>query len=230
MQTVFTQLTPDSFPACYRQLLTLRFPLDVAQVLELRAVINHAADEHPEPDFTPDYREFRERRFAEMAQLDVDRPHHRERLVRVLALFRTLHYRHAARSRDEEISIRTALAINDRRDRRWRRGGQAFAALMGLSMFAWPAWPEAAQFLPYAALGCGVTALRCYRWPPRLTLERQGLERELSQLLRQRIAAVDWAVLVNQLALVLGFRRGTEVPVFHLDSAGEDPLPARFIH
>ncbi|HEY8431748.1 MAG TPA: hypothetical protein VIL20_25385, partial [Sandaracinaceae bacterium] len=50
-------LTPDTFEPIYNTIIGLKFPVDVARVLELRYLINHAVDNYPEPAPTSDYRE-----------------------------------------------------------------------------------------------------------------------------------------------------------------------------
>ena len=38
------RLTADSFPGFYRMIMGLRFPIDVADVIEMRGTINHTLD------------------------------------------------------------------------------------------------------------------------------------------------------------------------------------------
>ncbi len=40
-------LTPETFEPVYNTIIGLKFPVDVARVLELRYLINHAADAFP---------------------------------------------------------------------------------------------------------------------------------------------------------------------------------------
>ena len=49
-------LTTRDFPDFYARIVAMRFPISVAEVLELRDLINHSADVHEEPADIPQNR------------------------------------------------------------------------------------------------------------------------------------------------------------------------------
>ncbi|KPL27730.1 MAG: hypothetical protein AMJ72_07185 [Acidithiobacillales bacterium SM1_46] len=219
--TLRATLTPEGFPAFYRRLMALSFPLPVADVLELRALINHSVDSAPPPDLTPDYREFRERFATEMGALEINRPHHRERLMRVLARLRAVHYQHAVASRDAEVRIR--LGQTDNRKARARASGYAltFLTLLVMNVLLWIGMDQPHWMVKLGAAACGWFAYDFFHRLPTLDAERERLGAELNEVLRNRIAAVDWKVLTNKIALILGLRQEQGLDVFRMDTSGE---------
>jgi len=219
--TLRATLTPDSFPAFYRRLMALTFPLPVADVLELRALINQSVDNAPPPERTPDYRDFQERFGAEMDALEIIRPHHRERLLRVLAQLRAVHYQHAVSSRDAEIRIRLGQA--DNRKARARASGYAltYLTLLVINVLLWIGLDQPHWLIKFAAAACAWLSYDFFHRLPAFDAERERLSTELNEVLRSRIAAVDWKVLTNKVALILGLRQERGVDVFRMDTSGE---------
>ena len=228
--TLRASLTPESFPAFYRRVMALSFPLPVADVLELRSLINHSVDSAPAPEPTPDYRAFRERFAAEMDALEINRPHHRERLLRVLAQLRNVHYQHAVASRDAEVRVRLGIAEN--RKARARASGYAlvFLTLLVMNVLLWIGMDQPHWFIKLGAAVCGWFAYDFFHRLPSLDAERDRLGNELNEVLRNRIAAADWKVMTNKIALILGLRQEQGLDVFRMDQSGEITDWPRTLH
>lgn len=214
-------LTPETFPAFYRRVMALSFPLPVADVLELRSLINHSVDSAPPPEPTPDYRAYRERFAGEMDALEINRPHHRERLLRVLAQLRAIHYQHAVASRDAEVRIR--VGQTDNRKAHVRASGYAltFLTLLVVNILLWLGMDQPHWIVKLGAAVCGWLAYDFFHRLPQLDAERDRLVGELNEVLRNRIAAADWKVLTNKIALILGLRQEQGLDVFRMDTSGE---------
>jgi hypothetical protein len=206
------------FPALYRRLVNLSFPVPVSEVLELRYVINHATDRHPEPTLTPDYREFREKLLVMLDTLEINRPHHRERLVRVITMTRDLHVAHSLRSRDDEVRIRLSLANTARARAQSANYGRFWLALMLVGGVLWAALAQPGWIVKLGTAAAAWFALDNYQSLPTFGNETARLNAELNDVLRQRIAAVDWKTLVSKLALILGYRQHAGIEVFRVDS------------
>lgn len=228
--TLRATLTAENFPAFYRRVMALSFPLPVAEVLELRALINHSVDSTPPPEPTPDYRAFRERFAAEMDALEIDRPHHRDRLLRVLARLRAIHYQHALASRDAEVRIR--LGQTDNRKIRARASGYAltFLTLLVVNVLLWIGLEQPHWFVKLGAAACAWFAYDFFHRLPSLDADRERLGGELNEVLRNRIAAADWKVLTNKIALILGLRQEQGLDVFRMDQSGEITDWPRTLH
>lgn len=211
------------FPALCRRLVHLSFPLAVSEVLELRYVINHATDRHPEPTLTPDYREFREKLLVMFDNLEINRPHHRDRLVRVITMFRDLHVAHSLRSRDDEVRIRLSLANTARARAQSANYGRFWIALMVLGGTLWAGLAQPGWIVKLGTAAAAWFALDNYQSLPTFERETARLNTELNDVLRQRIAAVDWKTLVNKLALILGYRQHAGIEVFRVDSETANP-------
>ena len=95
-------LTTRDFPEFHALIMALRFPIGVAEVLELRDLINHSAAVFEEAADTPQNREFRESLESAIQSFGIENRYHNERLVRVLNMLRGMHYQHIIASRDTE--------------------------------------------------------------------------------------------------------------------------------
>jgi len=223
-------LTPDNFHAFYTKFINLRFPMQVAHVLELRYLINHAADKYKEPALTSDYRQFLDSLEGALTSFSVDNPRHRERLLRILSMLRDVHYTHSVDSRNAEEQLRQAMAENRaERDRSVRYG--LFFILAGITFcLFWvgmenPHW--AIKWLP-VAYGC--FAWRYFHKLPGLDANMGRLTADLNEVLRRRVRSLNWKTLIHKLALVLGYKRVPGIEVFHVDSDTEHHGNSRVYH
>lgn len=213
-------LTPREFYAFYTRFMGLRFPLPVAEVLEWRYAINHSVDRYREPPLTPDYREFRDKLAQAIDSFSIHNEHHRERLLKILAMLRELHYVHSLQSRTEEERLRARMrALREARRRSVRYGLYSLlAAILGgiLWLAAQPGWPVAAFILLAAWF-----SLDYFHSLPVLDREQAQLNKALNEVLRHRVSAIQWKALTHKLALVLGFKQVRGVEVFRLQSEAD---------
>jgi hypothetical protein len=209
-------LTPDQFSAFYTTFIGLRFPLDVSEVLDLRSLINHAVDEFSEPPLTPDYRQFRESLEKALDSFAVESPHHRERLLKALALLRELHVAHSLVSRNAEESMRIAIEDNRLARRHATQRGLLYVIATALSIVGWFTLPTVEWMLQLLSVLCAAESWRNFHRLPKLDQRAQELRQQLNDLLRQRVNTIDWKTLIYKLALVLGVKNVEGIEVFRL--------------
>lgn len=223
-------LNAQSFAAFYRALMQLRFPIPVSQVLELRYLINHAADRFREPPLTADYRQFREALTRAIDSFRIDNKHNRRRLLKLLTLLRELHLAHSLASRDAERSLRERLARNRATRDRTLRFGALWLTGTFIAVFAWLLVPDSDPLVRVGAIASAVLAWRCFRLLPRLDADHEDLRRELNNLLRARVSALNWKTLIHKLSLVLGYKQVRGVEVFRPDGDLRDETRHRLRH
>jgi hypothetical protein len=223
-------LNAQTFPQFYRALMQLRFPMPVSQVLELRYLINHAVDRFKEPPLTADHRQFREALTRAIDSFGVDKKHSRRRLLKLLALLRELHVTHSLASRDAERSLRDRQSRNRAARRRALRFGAISLAGALTAVFAWLLTPETHLLVRIGAVLSAVLALRCFRLLPRLDSQHEELRRELNDLLRVRVNALNWKTLIHKLSLVLGYKQVRGIEVFRPDGELHDEARHRPRH
>lgn len=213
-------LTTQSFPDFYRRILALRFPIGVAEVLELRDLINHSADVYEdESTEMPQTREFRESLESAIQSFGVENRHHGERLLKVLVMLRGMHYQHTIGSRDQEQRLRQQQADNRTgRDTALRNGILALLTTAGATG-AWLLGAQAAWVVPGLALASALVSFGYFRLLPRLDRDMERLTGDLNLLLRQRVESINWRTLIHKLALLLGYKRIQGVEVFRQESA-----------
>lgn len=225
------QLTPDTFELVYNTIVGLKFPVDVARVLELRSLINHAVDNFPEPVPTSDYRDFREALQAVIDDTGIDNKRHSERLLRILTMMRELHYAYSINKRDAENDLRARVAANRRkRDRAIRRAlGLTVAAIV--SGILWLGLPEPGWPVKILTATFAISVLLYVRTLPVLDRALLVLEKRMNRLQRRRVKSIHWRLLVQKLSLLLGFKRDSGVEVFIIDNDHYDtPATVRVHH
>jgi hypothetical protein len=210
-------LGPETFESFYHTVIGLRFPMDVAQVLELRYVINNAVDSFDEPVTTQDYREFRDALQSVIDATGIDNKHHGERMLRILALIRELHYAYSINVRDQENHLHEEIALNREQRLLSRRYSVIYGMGTGLAAAAWISLSEPTWMVQVLTLSLAVGAWLHLRALPALDRKLKALELRLQLLQRERVKSIHWRVLVQKLALVLGFKHDSKVEVFHLD-------------
>jgi hypothetical protein len=210
-------LTPDAFHTFYTKFINLRFPMKIAHVLELRYLINHAVDHYREPSPTPTYRQFRDSLQSALDSFGIENQRHSERMLRILSMFRDIHYAHSIASRDAERQLREAMERNRDDYARAVRYG-LFFIFAGVSFIViWLATPSAhliVKLLP--ALYCWFS-LRYFHKLPALDKAHDKLTLDVNDVLRRRVNSLNWKTLIHKLALVLGYKRIQGVEVFDVD-------------
>lgn len=216
-------LAPRQFSLFYRSVISLQFPLKVADVLELRYLVNHAADRFEEPSPTPDYRHFCERMLELMDGLAIHNKRHRERMLRIVAMLREQHYAHSIASRDEEARLRGAIARNRKARAQSVRYGRFFLFAMVASTVFWYLQPEPGWLVKLTAAVSAFVAWDNFHALPILDRSHEELTNQLNDALRRRIARMDWRRLIDRLSLVLGYRHPRGLTVFLPDEETTQP-------
>jgi len=215
-------LTPENFHAFYIKFINLRFPMQVAHLLELRYLINHTVDRYKTPPMTPDYRQFRESLQGAIDSF-IDNQRYSERMLKILSMLRDLHYTHSINSRNAESRLRGALVANRVERGRSVRYGLLFilagvvCGIFGLAM------KTSGWMVELLAAGAGYIAWRYFHKLPRLDRGLEQMTHELNDILRRRVQSLNWRILIHKLALVLGYKRIPGVEVFHIESEHDHP-------
>jgi hypothetical protein len=215
--------SPEKFSQLYRHLLGLRFPLDIAEILELRSLLSQVIDQCK--DCTPkDLRILRELHWLEFETLGVTQPAHKDRLSQLMAALRMLHLDHRKTSHAREDGLRKALAENRLAQQRSLRYGlfcsvPAFALTIVWILAGPHAWAIKAGSLVLGYLCCDyfhslIVLKKKYRL----------LDRDLAGVVANRIPGLNWKPLMRQLALVLGYGRVKGVEAFVLEETPEPLL------
>ncbi len=217
------QLTVDDFPEFYHALLALRLPMDVEHLIELRFLLNQAADAFRGSLSGPEEHRFERALRDAVTSFGIRNRRHRERLVRILTVIRELHTAHLVESRVTEIKLREALAeLRRARSRAVRQGLYALAATI-FAAFLWLGSPE-----PFWAIKVLTLLLAFMSWEnfhalPALDRQPEKLRPALAEVMRRRVRTVNWKRLIHKLALILGHKQIPGVIVFR---GNEDEGPA----
>jgi len=222
-------LTIRDFPDFYARIMGLRFPISVAEVLELRDLIKHSADIYEEPLDAPHNREFRESLENAIHSFGIENPHHSERLLRVLIMLRGMHYQHTVATRDAEQKIRQLKAENRKTRRHHLQAGTASLAAMAVSATVWLMVPELAWIPKIATLASALSAYAYFHTLPRLDQEVEQLSTQLNDLLRKRIESLNWRTLIHKLSLLLGYKQIQGIEVFRHEN-NERPARQSLLH
>lgn len=210
-------LAPELFPFFYRRLVGLRFPIDVGEILELRYLSHHLIDHAENDGLGHEFGEFATARRREMDIIGINKPSHRERLAQLLLLVRDYHTAHTTRSDLEETKLRTEIEHNHFAQRQSRH----YAKTAGIAAII----AAASSFLlsPPAILMQGLTIFLTYLSldylysQAVLRREERILSRELGEVLRQRVRAVNWKAVVRQTGTILGYTRPLGGEAFRIE-------------
>jgi hypothetical protein len=223
-------LTTRDFPDFYARVLALRFPISVAEVLELRDLINHSADVYEEPADIPQNREFRESLESAIHSFGIENRQHGERLLRVLGMLRNMHYQHTIASRDAEQRLRQ-FQVDNRAARRHslRNGVLAILTMLGTGM-AWFSVEGADWPLKLLPLTAAVVALGYFHALPLHDREMERLTRDLNAVLRKRVETLNWRTLIHKLALLLGYKQIQGIDVFRHEQTDPGKSDSYLLH
>lgn len=222
-----SELTPETFEPIYNTVVGLRFPMDVAQVLELRYLINHAVDRFPEPAATPDYRDFCDALQSVIDSFGLDNKRHTERLLRILAMLRDLHYAYSINTRNAENRLREQMEDNRNARTQSVRYGLFFTFAAIVSGIVWLGMIDATWPIKLLAAASAFFAWTHLHALPGLDRDMKGLEKKLSELLRHRVKSIHWRTLIHKLALVLGYKQITGIEVFRMDTDSDNEYPGQ---
>ncbi|MDH3514202.1 MAG: hypothetical protein OEM83_04950 [Gammaproteobacteria bacterium] len=210
-------LTPENFHTFYTKFINLRFPMKIEHVLELRYLINQSVDHYKEPAFSPSFRQFRESLQSALDSFAIDNRRHSERMLKILSMFRDIHYTHSIASRDAERRLREAMARNrDEYTKSVRYG--LFFIFAGVSFIViWLALANTSMILKLLPVLYAWLALVQFHKLPELDKVHEKLTLEVNDVLRRRVNSLNWKTLIHKIALVLGYKRVPGVEVFHVD-------------
>jgi hypothetical protein len=210
-------LSSDGFHTFYTKFINLRFPVKIEYILELRYLINHTVDRYKEPASTPNYRQFRESLRSALDSFGIENRRHSERMLKVLSMFRDIHYMHSIASRDAERRVRDAMDQNRENYAKAVRYG-LFFIFAGVSFIVlWLALPGAHLAIKLLPALLAWLALAQFHKLPELDKVHEKLTLEVNDVLRRRVDSLNWKTLIHKLALVLGYKRVQGVEVFHVD-------------
>jgi hypothetical protein len=208
------RLTVEDFPAFYHSLLALRFPVDVAELLELRFLINHAVDDFKPQGETLEDRQFRDALRNAIDSFGVHNKRHRERLTKILTMFRDLHTAHLVGSCVTELKLRSALtAVRDARTRTIRQGLCSLAATI-FAVLVWLGSSDPGWSIKLLTLILAYMTWDSFHSLPALDRQPSALISELNEVMRRRLVSVNWKRLIHKLALVLGYKQIPGIIVF----------------
>ena len=223
-------LTTRDFPDFHALIMALRFPIDVAEVLELRDLINHSAAVFEEAADSPQNREFRESLEGAIQSFDIENRYHNERLVRVLNMLRGMHYQHIIASRDAERRLREQQTENRvTRRNSLRNGVLALLTMLGTGL-AWFSLEGSNWLLKLLPLTAAILALGYFHALPLLDREMERLTRDLNDVLRRRVDTLNWRTLIHKLALLLGYKQIQGIDVFRHEQTDQDNSDSYQLH
>ena len=212
------QLTARGLPSFYHTILALRFPIDVAHVLELRYLLNHAADAYVEPAPTADERQFRKALAVAIDSFGIKNTYHCERLIKLLAMIRDLHAAHLRASRIAEMCLRNALAdIRNTRAKLVRHGLLSLVATIFAGM-TWLATNDPGWTIQSLTLILAYLTWDCFHSLPNIDKEPDVLNPALNEVLRRRVESLNWKRLIHKLSLILGYKHIPGLEVFPINS------------
>jgi len=223
-------LTTRDFPDFHALIMALRFPIDVAEVLELRDLINHSAAVFEEAADSPQNREFRESLEGAIQSFGIENRYHNERLVRVLNMLRGMHYQHIIASRDAERRLREQQTENRvTRRNSLRNGVLALLTMLGTGL-AWFSLEGSGWLLKLLPLTAAILALGYFHALPLLDREMERLTRDLNDVLRRRVDTLNWRTLIHKLALLLGYKQIQGIDVFRHEQTDQDNSDSYQLH
>ena len=199
------RLSVDSFPDLYRKLIRLRLPLDVAEVIDLRDIINQAASEFTEPVPTAGYRRFIAAVRSELDALSVNRADHRAKLISILAMLRSLHQAHRETTRQATRSLHRRQRANREARRLSIRYGVMLLIATIVGVTAWMAIDQLTWPLRLGTVLLAYLAFDYFFSLTVLTQDYARLAQDLQRLRDEQIRHFEWRTLVRHVALVLGY-------------------------
>ncbi|MDH5648756.1 MAG: hypothetical protein OEY67_03795 [Gammaproteobacteria bacterium] len=224
------RLTVETFPAFYRTIMALRFPIDVADVMELRDIINHSTDRFSLPPVTPDYRQFVNALQGAIDSFGIENKRHSERLIKVFTMFRHLHYRHSIRSRDKEFELRQLQSDNRLAYSRSMRYAMVSILAAVTGSMAWLSLTEPGWGLKGAVIFFSYLSLDYFHSLGTLERELKIITRELNAVLRERVNSLNWKTMIHKLSLILGFKRIEGINVFLMNNSADFGDAERMYH
>lgn len=224
-------LTLDNFSVFYRRILTMRFPIPVEDVLELRDLLNHSSEIFEAPADNPQYREFQDSLRAAIHSFGIENERHCVRLLNMLDMFRNLHYQHSIDSRNTEERLRLQQDVNRQARSHSVRYGLFALLVTMVSGLVWMGMNEAPWWLQLSTVGLALLTWDYHRSLPTLDKEMARITHQLNEVMRNRVDSLNWKALIHKLALILGYKQISGVEVFrHNHESPADDHNSRIYH
>ena len=208
-------ITVSNFPETYRKLVCLRFPLDVAEIIELRDMVNQSLERSDLFNTTPGFQDFAATLTDAIELSGVERQHHADKMVGILALFRELHYKHTLMSRNREIQLDQLREQNCESHENSGRFGVAALLTAIMGFIALLAVPESGWLLKGITIVSAIAALDFFQSRHIFEREQKILNDEFNTVLRERVDKINWGKLTSNLASILGYRKDTSAFLIH---------------
>ncbi len=222
-----TLITTKNFFQFYRNLIGLRFPIPVADVLDLRYLINHSVDNYRQPDDLPDYRSFRNALRTAIHTFGIEKERYTVRLLNILAMLREIHYHHSIESRDAERKLRDAMKVN--RDACIKSKFYGIYSLIAtiLSGLTWVLMSQPGWLIKLVTITTAYMAWDYLYSIKTLDKDIEILKQQLNKVVRDRVNSLDWKLMIHKLSMILGYKqiRGVEVFQIDQDTDGFDHVP-----
>lgn len=212
-----TVLTPKNLAHFYKELLCLRFPIKVADVLDLRYLINNSVDNYHLPFDIPGYRQFRDALRSAIESFGVEKERHQSRLLSILAMIRDLHYSHSIESRNAETKLRKAIRKNHKAKKQSLRYGIYAAVTSATTGLVWFMLIQPGWLIKLVVFTMAYIAWDYFHSLSTLERDLVILRNSLNKLLRKRVNAIDWKMMIEKLSLLLGFKQIKGVEVFRIE-------------
>ena len=210
-------LTPKNFSHFYKDLLCLRFPIQVSNVLELRYLINNSVDNYHLPFDIPGYRQFRDALRSAIESFGVEKERHSSRLLNILAMIRDLHYFHSIESRNAETKLRYAIRKNREAKKRSLRYGVYSAIASATGGLVWIMLIQPGWLIKLVTFTMAYVAWDYFHSLSTLERDLVILKDSLNKLMRERVNSIDWKMMIKKMSLVLGYKQIKGVEVFRIE-------------
>lgn len=223
------RISVSNFPSFYRKLICLRFPMDVADIIEIRDSLNQSLDHAERSRLIPDFHEYAKTLNSAVKHLGIERQHHADKMIGILSLFRELHYKHTLMSCNRENHLRKLVVQNRQAQSHSTRFGIASLLTAVIGFITFLALPESGWLLKAIIMVSAIATLDFFQSLRILDKEQKILSDELAAVVRDRIEHMQWNTLSANIASILGYRKDesafviqTTVDGFNRDNTSDD--------
>ncbi|HUW98459.1 MAG TPA: hypothetical protein VMV40_06405 [Acidiferrobacter sp.] len=213
--------SPELFPFFYRGLISLHFPIDVAEILELRYLSHHIIDHAENDGQGHEFGEFAAARGVDMDSIHIRKAGHRERLSQLLFLIREYHLAHVASSSADELRLQAAINENQFAQHQSKRYGKTASVLLMVAALGLILSNPPVALAEGLMLVLSYLSLDYFYSLSLLKREERILGVELHEALRRRVRTVNWKSVVRQTAVILGYARPLGGEAFRMEAEPE---------
>ncbi|MDA8389630.1 MAG: hypothetical protein M0Z76_02680 [Gammaproteobacteria bacterium] len=211
----------EAFPLFYRGLISLRFPIPVAEVLEFRYVSHQLIDQAASYGCAYAFDDFTLARRQDLAHCGIVKATHSDRLLQLLRLIHHFHEIHVRTSEERERELRATLEENVFAQRHSHRYGRATGIVTAASLASAVLMSPPATLMEGLAVLFGYLCADHYYSLSLLAREERTLQSDLNEVLRRRVRHINWRAVVRQTAAILGYARPSRGETFQMDQGAE---------